>query len=171
MYGSLRSWGRAVVVVLVPLIFAVAVAGAASASPAGASGTGRLCVPVRLSAFGQDLGADSQGVLHTEATVSLGGVPVAGTYASFTPGALTGSSLAFSGPIVFTPVVGSATLTATVNGAVDLSSGSFTATSSALTGTAALASVTGRLVFRGTEDLTTGAFTEIIVGRVCTRVH
>ena len=103
--------------------------------------------------------------------MSLGRIPLASTYATFTPGALTGTSLAFSGPIVFTPEVGSATLTATVTGAVDLGTGSFTATSTALTGTQALAPVSGRLVFRGTEDLTTGAFTEIITGQVCARSH
>ena len=173
MYGALRTWGRAVVVGLVPALLALSVAGVASASPvrSGASGVERLCVPVLLSAVGQDLGPDSEGVLHTQATVSLGRVPVASTYASFAPGAPVGSSLAFSGPIAFTPTVGSATLTARVNGAVDLSTGSFTAISTALTGTGALAGVTGRLVFRGNEDLTTGAFTEIITGQVCAEIH
>ena len=142
MYGVLRVWGRAVVAGLVPVVLAVGFGGTASASLARspAPATGQVCVPVRLTAVGQDLGL-KEGVLHTQATVFLGHVPVATTYASFTPGTPTGSSAPFSGPIDFTPAVG----TATVRGAVDLSSGKFTATSTALTGTGSLAGVSGRL--------------------------
>ncbi len=54
----------------------------------------------------------------------------------FTPTGVTGTSLAFDGPIVFTPKVSSVgTLTAQVTGASDLSTGAFHVSSTSITGT------------------------------------
>ncbi len=128
----------------------------------------RLCLPVRLTGAGQDLGPDSQGNLHTTATISLGHVPIGTTNASFTPaGPPAGSELSFTGPIVFVARHGGATLTAQVRGNVDLSSGVFEATSSDISGTGVLAKLSGSVTLRGTEDLATGAFSETIIGRLC----
>jgi hypothetical protein len=129
-------------------------------------------VPVRLTGSGQDQGKDSQGNLHTSATIFLGPVVVGTTAATFTPsGPPAGTILQFTGPIVFTPALGSATLTAQVAGNVDLATGSFTATSTQLTGSGALASLSGKVTLAGTENLSSGAFTETITGRICAPVH
>jgi hypothetical protein len=150
---------------------APAVALLAVAPPAMAHAR-QLCVPVRLAGTGQDLGADSKGNLHTTATISLGPIVVGTTAATFTPsGPPVGTTLAFTGPIVFTPARGSATVTAQVVGSVDLGTGKFTATSTQLTGSGALAPVSGTVTLAGTENLSSGAFTETITGRVCAPVH
>lgn len=144
-----------------------AVAILTAATPAGASEP-RLCLPVRLTGAGQDLGFDSQGNLHTIATVSLGRLPIGTTNATFTPtGPPAGSELTFTGPIVFVARHGGTTLMAQVHGSVNLRTGMFDATSTAISGTGVLAKVFGGLTFRGTEDLATGAFSETITGTLC----
>jgi hypothetical protein len=146
----------------VPALALLAVAPPASAHPP------QVCVPVRLTGVGQDLGSDSQGNLHTTATIHLGPSVIGTTAATFTPsGPPVGTTLAFTGPIVFSPVRGSATVTADVVGSVDVGAGTFTATSTQLTGSGALASVSGTVTFAGTENLSTGAFTETVTGRIC----
>jgi hypothetical protein len=132
----------------------------------------KVCAPVFLTAVGQELPPDSQG-LHTTGTASLAGVPVATTNATFAPaGQPAGAILSFSGPIVFTPISGgSPTLTANVLGTVDLGSGAFPATTTSVTGTGVLAGVSGSLTFRGTENLSTRVFTETITGKVCSPIR
>ncbi len=149
-------------------LLAAALVIASISSPATAYASApRNCVPVQLTAIGQDQGP-SNGVIHTVADVFLGRLKVAATAASFTPtGPPAGSVLSFAGPIVISPVVGDSTLTATVNGSVDLSTGMFTATSTRVTGTRHLSGVTGELTFAGTENSATGAFTETITGVLC----
>ncbi len=152
-------------IILVTVLSAVGVV--AAAAPAQAT-TARICLPVRLTGTGQDLGPDSQGVLHTTATLAVHGVPVGTTFASFTPsGPPVGTELSFGGSIVFTPRIGPGRLTATVQGGVDLSAGTFEATSTNVTGTGPFRHTTGRLTFAGTENLTTGAFTETVTGVLC----
>lgn len=151
---------------------AMAVTVGMSAVPAAATPAphraAALCVPVRFTGAGQDLGPDSRGRLHTTATIALATVRIGVTDATFTPaGPPAGSQLDFTGPIVFRPDGGSATLTAQVQGRVDLATGIFAATSVAVTGTGAFRHVSGDLTFRGTENLSTGAFTETITGRLC----
>lgn len=138
-----------------------------AATPAGATQP-RVCAPVQLSGVGQDLGFGPDGNDHTHATVSLLGVAIGTTNATFTfTGTQVGSSQGFKGPIVFTPRVGSASLTAQVNGSVDVLSGVFTASSTAISGSGTLRAVSGRVSIHGHENLTTGAFTETITGRLC----
>jgi len=157
--------GLAALAPVVAIIFVPAQA--ATAAPA------TVCAPVFLTAAGQDLGPDGQGNLHTTATVSLVGVQVATTNATFAPaGSPTGTTLSFSGPIVFSPIgAGTPTLTANVLGTVDLGRGSFQATSTSVTGTGLLTGVSGSLTFRGTENLSTGVFNETITGRVCSPIR
>lgn len=151
---------------LASLVAALVVVGGAPSAQAAPQGH-RVCAPVVATGIGQDLGPDAQGVLHTTATLRSGPVVLGTTYASFTPGTLAGSTLTFSGPIVFTPSVGRGTVTAQVQGSVDLATGQFTATSTSVSGTGPLAGVTGALTFAGTEDLATGAFTETVTGTLC----
>jgi hypothetical protein len=141
-----------------------------AATPAAASHPG-VCVPVQLTGAGQDLGPDGQGHLRTTATVLLGGFPIATTDATFTPaGPPVDNVLSFTGPIVFTPRLGTSTLTADVHGSVDVMSGAFQATSATVSGTGLLAGVSGELTFAGTENVTTQAFSETITGTLCTPV-
>ncbi len=161
MRGATRVAG----IILVATLSAVGVV--VGAAPAEA-GSARVCAPVHLTGTGQDQGMDAQGNLHTVATLSVLGVPVGTTAATFTPsGPPVGTELAFTGPIVFTPRFGPGTLTAAVQGSVDLAAGTFVATSTSVTGTGPLRGASGRLTFAGTENLTTGAFTETVSGTLC----
>lgn len=138
-----------------------------AAPSAHASGT-RVCVPVRAVGVGQDNGVNDQGQLTTTGTVLVGGVEIATSQATFTPGTQTGTVLPFTGPIVLTSELDASTLTADVTGSVDLSTGKFTVTSTSLTGTGVAAKISGHLRFTGHENLATGAFRENISGRLCT---
>lgn len=128
MRHPLRAVVRVAVAVLPAVTVFVASAPAQAREP-------RTCVSVRLTGIGQDLGPDGQGRLHTTATVSLAGYAIGTTEATFTPsGPPVGTSLAFTGPIVFTPRGSTATVTADVRGSVDLSTGRFVATSTGVSG-------------------------------------
>lgn len=122
-----------------------------------------LCVPVRAHGVGQDLGNGA-----TEATITSHGVVLGMTHAMFTPTSMTTHSLAFVGPIVFTPNVSSVgTLTAQVTGDFDLVTGAFHASSTSITGTGLLGHIGGDVSIAGTENLTTGSFTEELTGTLC----
>lgn len=122
-----------------------------------------LCAAVRAQGVGQDVGNGT-----TEATITSHGVVLSTTHAMFTPTGMTGTNLAFEGPIMFTPRASSlGTLTAQVTGAFDLSTGEFHASSTSITGTGLLRHITGDLSIAGTEDLTTLRFTEVLTGRFC----
>ena len=146
------------------LVLACAVAVPAGVAQAEAlHHTHGLCVSVRAQGVGQDLGNGA-----TEATITSHGVVVGTTHAMFTPTGMTGTSLAFDGPIVFTPKLSSVgTLTAQVTGAFDLSTGAFHASSTSITGTGLLRHITGDVSIAGNEDLTTGSFTEELTGTLC----
>jgi hypothetical protein len=87
------------------------------------------------------------------------------THATFTPVEVTPTSESFTGPIVLSSRAG--TLTAQVQGAFDITAGTFTATSTSIAGTGLLRPVGGTVTLHGTENLSTGAFTETITGRLC----
>ena len=160
---SLRTAAR-LLLTIVPALALLTIAAPAQAQ------TAKVCLPVRATGVGQDYGPDSAGNLHTTATISIAGHVVGTTNATFTPsGPPAGTQLAFSGPIVFTPSASTATLTANVQGGVDLSTGTFTATSTSVSGSGLLAPITGRVTIRGSEDLASGAFTESNGGRLCVR--
>ena len=120
------------------------------------------CAPVAATGVGQDLGSG-----QTTATVSVAGVPIGSTAATFTIIGVVGSTVSFVGPIVLTGLGG--TLTADVTGTLDAATGAFTSTSSTVTGAGALSGITGDLTFSDHEDLPTGAFTETISGRLARR--
>jgi hypothetical protein len=147
---------------VLPVVALVAVAGPAQA------GAVQVCVPVHATGAGQDQGQDTQGNLHTTATLSVLGIAVGTTNATFVPAPPpVGTVLSFAGPIVFTPRFGPGTLTANTQGSVDLATGVFSATSTSVSGTGPFRPVSGQLTFAGTENLTTGAFTETVTGRLC----
>jgi hypothetical protein len=143
------------------LTVAVLIASAVLAAPASASGA-RICLPVRATGVGQDLGN-----FMTTATISSHGVLLGTTNATFAPTGSDGTTVTFTGPIVFSTRIGS--LTAQVDGAFNMVTGAFHSESTRLEGTGAFRGVTGHLTLAGTEDLKTFAFTETITGRLCTR--
>jgi hypothetical protein len=119
-----------------------------------------LCQRVTARGVGQD---NFDGT--TQARIYDFGLLVGTTTASFVPTGQTGSVLGISGTVVFHTY--RSTLTLTVTGTVDLSTGVFTTTGPVTGATGYLRGVTGNLTLAGVEDLTTGSFTERITGRLC----
>jgi hypothetical protein len=119
-----------------------------------------ICVPVRATGAGQDLGKG-----RTQATISIHGLVIGRTNASFTTNQVVGTTASFTGPITFTGALG--TLTAPVAGTFDLATGAFHATSTSITGSGLLRGVSGTVTLDGVEDFATLAFTETISGRLC----
>ena len=156
---------RLILPLLVCLAAVLAVAAPASATTHPQVHRGHVrCLPVHATGVGQDLGGG-----QTSATVSVAGVEVGTTAATFTVSGVAGNVASFSGPIVFTGLGG--TLTAQVTGTLDVTTGVFVSTSTSISGTGSLHAVTGALTFSGTEDLATGAFTETIDGRLCASAY
>lgn len=152
---------------------AAASAVAPAASPAAADGGSPICVPVQLTGEGQGE-SSKDGLIHTSGIVSLFGFQVAKTDATFTPSpAPVDGNLSFTGPIVFTTIIGGLSFTADVQGSVDVSTGiptAFQATSTSVTGSGPLAGISGALTFEGTQDAH-GLFTETIAGKLCSPVR
>jgi hypothetical protein len=142
---------------LTVLAAVVVLAGSAQAAAPRAHA---ICVPIRATGVGQDLGGG-----QTQATISSHGLVVGQTHASFTINQVVGTTASFTGPIVFTSAPG--TLTAQVAGTFDVASGAFRATSTSIAGTGLLRGVTGSVTLAGLEDFATFGFTETITGRLC----
>jgi hypothetical protein len=117
------------------------------------------CAQVHAVGIGQDLGGGG-----TTATISHGGRLNGTTTGQF---AIGGSPPVFTivGTVVFTTKNG--TLTASVAGTFDVTSGAFSASGPVSAGTGNLAGTTGILTFEGVENLATGVFTETITGTLC----
>ena len=141
---------------LLVVVVALPVATAQAATPR----THALCVPVRATGIGQDLGGG-----RTQATISSHGLLVGHTTAALTIHEVVGTRASFTGQIDFTNALG--TLTAQVAGTFDVASGAFRATSTSLTGTGLLRGVSGSVTLVGLEDFATLRFTEAITGRLC----
>ena len=170
MTGMMQRFVRSITII-VPAVAIMLLALPSSATTATKSAP-TVCLPVQLTATGQDLGPQADGLVRTTSTVFFAGHPVATTIATFTPTLPpTGTTLSFTGPIVFTFGSQSSTLTATVRGSVDLGTGLFEARSTRVSGTGLLSGVYGSLVIVGTQDLATGAFTETIRGSLCTKLR
>ena len=101
----------------------------------------------------------------TSATIYRGSRELGTTTGMFTLGDTVDEVTAFTGTIVFTAANG--TLTAPVEGTLDLVSGEFGARSSTVTGTDDYADVTGKLRVWGTQDLTEGTFSEHLLAKLC----
>lgn len=135
---------------------------ASVAPPTNAEATG-LCVDVRATGTGQDLGN-----FQTVADIFVAGVRVGSTAATFSPTGQVGPVVSFTGPIVFTARARLGTLTIATAGTVDITTGAFQSAGSVTGGTGLLRGVSGDLVFTGVQDLTTGSFTETVTGQLCT---
>lgn len=145
-------------------VLAVVVALPVATAQGAAPRTNAICVPVRATGVGQDLGGGK-----TQATISRHGLVVGRTNASFRINQVVGTTASFTGPIVFSSAPG--TLTAQVAGTFDVASGAFRATSTSMAGTGLLRGVSGSVTLAGVEDLATGRFTETITGRLCIRAR
>ena len=135
-------------------------AGSAGVSVAAAAKPSLVCLPVAADGFGQDLGGG-----RTTATISVAGVAVGTTEASFTISGVEGTVASFTGDIIFRNAFGS--LVAPVSGTLDTATGQFVSSSTTVTGTRAYRQVTGSLTFTGTENLATGSFSEVVTGTLC----
>ncbi len=131
----------------------------AAAAPAAARGA-VSCHNINAKGIGQDLGGG-----RTTAQIIGGGLLHGTTQGSFVISGFSGTVASFEGTVVFT--VNNATLTAYVNGTLDVATGEFQATTSGISGTGKLAGATGSLSFNGVEDLSTGIFTEDVTGEIC----
>jgi hypothetical protein len=153
----------AAVIATVGLVTAGLVSAPADAKPGHGHAYGHSkghCRAFRASGEGTD---DGNGT--TTATIFRGKREIGTTVGHFTPGAMTGSVVAFTGTITFTDDHG--TLVAPVEGTLDIASGEFESSSDSVTGTADYAQVTGKMRFQGVEDLTTLMFTETVRGKLC----
>ena len=151
----MRTWAARIVVAMALVVTALAAGTPTSASTA-------VCIPVRATGSGQDLGN-----FETVATIFVAGVPVGSTAATFTPAGQDGSTVFFTGPIVFSARFGLGSFTVSASGSVDVSTGVFEAVGPVTAGTRVLRGVSGELTFNGIQDLITGAFTETVRGRLC----
>ena len=147
---------KALRLLLCALAAALTVVGGTQA--AGANG-GEGCRNVHAVGLGQDVGGG-----NTTATITHGGVLNGTTAGHFD---ISGSPPAFTitGTVVFTTKHG--TLSVSLVGSFDVTSGAFNATGPITGGTGKLAGTTGTLAFAGVENLATGVFTETITGTVC----
>ena len=149
-----RTVGLCTRVSFLPIV--TLVAAFASTAPASA---GTICLPIVASGTGQDHGG---GV--TTADITTHGILLGTTRGTFTVTGVVGTTASFAGPIVFATRIG--TLTAQVQGTLDLGTGAFRSESTSLTGTGLFKGVTGNVKLVGTENLATGAFIETITGRL-----
>ena len=138
-------------------------AGSAQAAPASTTFPVKaVCIPVYATGQGQD-----HGDFHTMAKLFVGPALIATTAAAFTPTGMTGTTVSFAGPIVFTAVGNLGTFTVAASGTVDTSTGHFEAGGQITAPTGLLVGTSGNLMLVGNENLTTLAFTEIVTGQLC----
>jgi hypothetical protein len=119
-----------------------------------------FCQRVYATGVGQD---NFDGT--TQAKIYGFGVLVGTTTASFAPTGQNGNVLSLGGDVVFKTY--HATLTVTVSGTADLSTGEFTLSGPVTSATGLLKRTTGNLTFNGVEDFVRGSFTERITGTLC----
>jgi hypothetical protein len=118
------------------------------------------CHKINAKGVGQDLGG---GV--TTARIIGGGLLHGTTAGNFM---ITGGSppvLSIAGTVTFTTK--QATLTVSVAGTFDVSTGDFAATGPVAAATGKLAGATGTLLLEGVQDLSTGSFVEDVTGLIC----
>jgi hypothetical protein len=118
------------------------------------------CHKINATGTGQDFGG---GVTH--ANINGGGLLNGTTVGNFTVIGFSPPVASFIGTVEFTTK--QATLTVTIAGILDVTTGEFSASGSVSSATGKLAGATGTLLFDGIEDLTNGSFVEDVTGVVC----
>lgn len=118
------------------------------------------CHQIKAKGVGQNLGGGT-----TVADISGGGLLQGTTVGQFD---ITGGSFpvfSIAGTVVFTTNKG--TLTVSLEGTFDLSTGEFSASGPVTGATGKLSGATGSLLFEGVEDLSDGSFVEDVTGEIC----
>ncbi len=105
------------------------------------------------------------GDFTTDAKIIGGGLLHGTTHAAFTPTGMVGTIVSFAGTVTVTTKNG--TLTVSIVGTLDVSSGEFSGTGPVTGATGKLAGATGILTFEGVQDLSTGVFVEDVTGAIC----
>jgi hypothetical protein len=123
------------------------------------------CHKINAKGVGQDLGGG-----QTVADIKGGGLLNGTTKGSFAPPTPTSKPnvVALNGSVVFT--TNKATLTVTVTGTFNISTGDFTASGPVTASTGKLEGATGNLTLTGKENLPPagdGSFTETVTGNIC----
>lgn len=118
------------------------------------------CHKINAKGVGQDLGGGT-----TEAQIIGGGLLHGTTEGNFTGTGFSGTVFSFEGTVAFT--TNHATLTVTVAGTLDVTTGEFSASGTVTGATGKLAGATGGLSFEGVEDLSDGSFVEHVTGEIC----
>ena len=138
-----------------------AVAGIALlARPTQAATGGQSCHKINAKGIGQDLGGGS-----TTAQIVGGGLLHGTTVGTFAIVGGAPPAFAIAGTVVFTTNAG--TLTVSVSGTFNVSTGAFNSTGAVTGSTGKLEGATGSLTLDGVQDLGTGAFTETVTGSIC----
>jgi hypothetical protein len=118
------------------------------------------CHKINATGIGQDLGGGM-----TQARVIGGGLLHGTTVGNFAITGLSGDEASIAGTVEFT--ANKATLTVSVSGTFNLSTGAFTSSGPVSASTGKLAGATGNLTLDGVENLADGSFTETITGSIC----
>ncbi len=148
----MKTFGRIVLV----LLFLCA-GSLVRVSPAQAA---ESCHKVNAKGVGQDLGNGT-----TVANIIGGGLLQGTTAGNFVISGGAFPVFSIAGTVKFT--TNKATLTVTITGSFDVSTGQFSATGPVTEATGKLAGATGSLVLSGLENLADGSFVEDVTGRIC----
>ena len=145
---------RVLVLCLVAGLLAFVAPGHASAKQGGE------CKKVEAKGVGQDLGGG-----NTTATITNDGLLKGSTTAHFDIVGGAPPVFQIDGVVTFTTNKG--TLTVSVVGTFDVSTGAFNASGPVTGGTGRFTDSSGSLTFDGVQNLSTGEFTETVEGTVC----
>jgi hypothetical protein len=118
------------------------------------------CHKINAKGVGQDLGGGM-----TEAQIVGGGLLHGTTEGNFIITGFSGTVASFGGTVEFTTNHG--TLTVTVAGTFDVTTGEFSASGPVTGATGKLAGATGSLSLEGVQDLSDGSFVEDVTGEIC----
>ena len=144
---------------MVLFVFLFALSGVVGLAPGNEAQAEESSHKINAKGVGQDLGG---GV--TIADVKGGGLLNGTTEGNF---AITGGAFpvfTISGTVDF--MVNKGTLTVSIDGTFDVSTGEFSASGPVIGATGKLAGATGTLTFKGVEDLSDGSFVEDITGQI-----
>lgn len=153
----MKALRRAVSLIILVLVYSLLIVSQAQAA--------KSCHSINAKGIGQDLGCNQANVCSTVTDIIGGGLLQGTTEGSFAIIGVAGTVASLEGTVEFTTNNG--TLTVTVTGTVNLSTGEFSASGSVTDATGKLAGGAGTLSFKGVEDLSTGRFAEDVTGVIC----
>lgn len=133
----------------------------------GHAHAGTSCHNINAKGIGQDTGGAGtpQDPATTVAQIRGGGLLQGTTAARFVFTGGTPPVFTFAGPLTFT--TNRATLTVSLMGTVDVTSGVFMANGPVVDATGKLAGATGSLILDGVQSFVDGTFVETVTGQIC----